>query len=165
MKNYSLLFLLLIGHAVYAQVQIDRSVIGSAGKDVQTPNIQISYNIGEVAVKTVKTGSIILTQGFEQNDVNSVGISPLQEDLNITAYPNPSSGAVILELENARPETVDIEVYDLNGRNLMRKRVIEKTKSVKELLNFSGYAAGQYLITVKIEGKEVQKTMKVEIIK
>jgi len=49
--------------------QLERSVIGSAGRNVQTSNLQLSFTIGELIVTTKRNNLGTLTQGFHQADI------------------------------------------------------------------------------------------------
>jgi len=61
--------LLLLIIPLYPQ-QLERSVIGSTGRNVQSGSLQLSYTIGEVIVTTQRNNNQILTQGFHQADIS-----------------------------------------------------------------------------------------------
>ena len=63
----------------YAQnILLSRQVIGSYGSSHQTNSLIVMDNVGEVAVKTESSASIILSQGFEQSNYS---ISPVTIEL------------------------------------------------------------------------------------
>ncbi len=49
--------------------QIERSVIGTTGREVKSNSLQISFTIGEVIITTQRSNNQILTQGFHQADI------------------------------------------------------------------------------------------------
>ena len=59
-------------------IVISRQVIGSYGSSHNLSNMVIMDNVGEVAVKTDSSASIILSQGFEQSNYS---ISPVTIEL------------------------------------------------------------------------------------
>ena len=65
--NKIILFIIgfLFGSTLFAQIQIERQVIGSTGSEGAGSNIRISSTVGEVAVTTNQNG-IQLTEGFQQ---------------------------------------------------------------------------------------------------
>lgn len=65
--NYlSFLLTLLLPELGFAQVQIERQVIGSAGAESNSVNLKVAATVGEVSVETASGGSVIYTQGFQQ---------------------------------------------------------------------------------------------------
>lgn len=52
--------------SLFAQLQLEREVVSTEGREAQTSTIKISYTIGESVVPTAQGSGIILTQGFEQ---------------------------------------------------------------------------------------------------
>ena len=65
-----LVFSLLCGLSSYAQIFLERQVIGATGGTSPTPWGSVDYTIGESVVLTMKAsgGNIVLTQGFQQPD-------------------------------------------------------------------------------------------------
>jgi gliding motility-associated-like protein len=59
-------------------IVLSRQVIGSYGSSHQTSSLIVMDNVGEVAVKTDSSASIILSQGFEQSNYS---ISPVTIEL------------------------------------------------------------------------------------
>lgn len=55
--------LVLISVESYNQT-IDQSVIASAGNDVDTELFSISWTLGEIAINTLNSDEIVLSQGF-----------------------------------------------------------------------------------------------------
>ncbi|MCB0402190.1 MAG: gliding motility-associated C-terminal domain-containing protein [Flavobacteriales bacterium] len=67
MKQIFLIIMLALSAMSFAQVTIERQVIGSTGGFSTLGNgSTISSTVGEPMVQTVSAGSIILTQGFQQ---------------------------------------------------------------------------------------------------
>ena len=66
MNKFALIIIFMSGLSIQAQTTISRSVIGSMGSSSSTSFGDISFNVGEPAVKTFTGSGLELTQGFEQ---------------------------------------------------------------------------------------------------
>jgi hypothetical protein len=70
--NKKLLYILLLTtFGANAQVVLDRQVIGSTGGYVVGTNISLSPTVGEAVVQTLFSVNKILTQGFQQPNMNA----------------------------------------------------------------------------------------------
>lgn len=74
-----------------AQVKLSSWVVGSAGASGSTSTMKVAYTAGEVAVATLKTNNLTLTQGFHQpkyiRDLNLKvysGFTPNKDGVNDT---------------------------------------------------------------------------------
>ena len=150
----------IISTYLHAQT-IERQVIGSAGGYSTATGIQVSSSTGEAVIATGTSGSIVLTQGFEQPD--SVGTNAVQNisinNATLKVYPNPTQGSVILDITVTQPATYTITVYDAVGRALTTEQPISVTARETKRLDFSSYAAGNYIVAVR-SGNEM-KSIKV----
>ncbi|MEZ4773870.1 MAG: T9SS type A sorting domain-containing protein [Bacteroidia bacterium] len=113
-----LLFGCLTGYLTYAQIVVDRQVIGSSGNYSTAGNLLISSNVGESATITATTGSFSFTQGFEQPDNGgSVGIADdLRVLVDYSFFPNPTDEVLYIEMNTTSPVKIFMEVYDATGR-------------------------------------------------
>ncbi len=165
MKSLFTLIFILSSLLIQGQVQIERQVIGSGGKHVKIADLQISFNIGEPQVKTIKGNNITLTQGFEQGEMRVLGIEPLEGEMKVSAFPNPSRGNLKLELEAAIPGSYRIEVFDVNGKRVLDPEELMITRKVSTSLDLRPLAAGTYIIRIESDRARVRRNIKVEIIK
>ncbi len=103
----------------YSQ-SLDRSVIATGGSYTQAIGINLSATIGEVAVTTLAGASSFLTQGFQQPDGLFVGIvDPITGNVTTSAYPNPVSAFLTLELSSSKNDNLIISCHDLLGRTVL----------------------------------------------
>lgn len=52
---------------------IERQILASAGNYIEVGNKSYSYTVGEVAIETFSSATIVLTQGFHQPDSSGGG--------------------------------------------------------------------------------------------
>lgn len=160
MKKVYLVMLLGCGFAVASNAQsIERQVIGSAGGYDEANGISVSYTVGEPVVETAITGSVILTQGFQQPDDISTGINePVKINVEYTVYPNPTDDHLFVEMKADKEANVMLMMYDLTGRrldNLTTK--VNINGSAKSELSLKNLAPANYiLVLTDLQGNKLQ---------
>ncbi|MDX1349060.1 MAG: GEVED domain-containing protein [Putridiphycobacter sp.] len=81
-------------------------------------------------------------------EVNHSALSILDNvQSSISIYPNPTNGSISIDL-NSIPENIELlSITDVYGREVIRTNISDKTMSY----DFSNYAKGLYILTVKGE--------------
>ncbi len=127
------LFLLLMPTMLLAQKQvtifgptIGRQVIASAGGVMNTNNIQISYTIGESFVSYYHTGNNIITEVFQQCEINNYTSFNDERgtEISVIAYPNPTTGTIRLAFTNDELLDYRVGIFDMGGKLLMLDRCL-----------------------------------------
>jgi len=126
MKKLVLLFSLIHVLVIVNAQSLERSVIGSAGGEVTSGNITLSFTVGEVAVQTLISGNIILTEGFQQP------INSLMQISGTVAYANDVSTAL---------EALQLNLVDVNN-NVVQSTMTDATGYYL----FAGITPGEYTI-------------------
>ncbi len=101
---------------------ISRHVIGSAGTVHSNPNGYVSFTVGEPCItKLTSTNYLIVTQGFQQVDVDFGSGIPIvnKEEFYFQLFPNPNNGnfTVYYHLPSL---LADFQVIDIAGRVVYR---------------------------------------------
>jgi len=76
------------------------------------------------------------------------GVNAISNDVTVSIQPNPSKGSIDLLMSKLGNQTVDIDITDLEGRELCRKTYTSPGNDLKEHLNLS-IPAGTYLLHIK----------------
>ena len=132
------------------QVELQRSVVASSGGSAEINNTIFQYTIGEVLVTAMENSPLLLTQGFQQPEVN--GSSPEPQAPLITGfilYPNPANGQTKLEFDLVMDDLVNIQLINNAGqtvRNISLKMLAGKANYV---LPLGGYPSGLYYVVLK----------------
>lgn len=132
-------------------LSFSQTVIGSIGQDASNGGVMIESTLGETVIATGSTTNAMVTQGFHQP---SIEVDAIEEDerLEISYYPNPSSG--ITNFQSNTP--VFIEILDAKGT-----LVIAKLKeSTTHQLDLTDLENGIYLIRVSSSEDEIFNTYK-----
>lgn len=148
-----------------AQLSLDRQVLGSTGNFSTVSNVSLSSTVGEAVVATAISGSIVLTQGFQQPDgTTSVGIADdLRLSVQYTVAPNPTQDIVRVELTTDKPITIGLVLMDVRGRRVPvpeQEIRVNGTKSTE--LDLQALADGVYTLALKDEAGNIFRTFKIQ---
>lgn len=153
--------ILFFGNAVSAQT-LSRTVVAAGTETFTTPNITISYVLGEVVGELLPdaNANLFLTTGFVQPtiDVQLAGTSIPQ---TLIVYPNPVHGGSVKLAFNKMPDGVyTISIIDQTGRILQSQSVTYSLNSFYYVpLDISRLSGGVYYIKV-VNNLNFQATVK-----
>ncbi|GAB4417486.1 MAG: hypothetical protein OHK0039_27930 [Bacteroidia bacterium] len=106
---------LLLGGHLHAQ-----QLLAAAGAYRAGTTVALSYSVGELATQTFTGANVQLTQGFQQSDLNTTRLGDRLR-ATVSCYPNPATTTVFLSA--ARPGVYLVELYDMQGCNLLHTAV------------------------------------------
>lgn len=133
----------------FSQVaSLSPSVIASAGNYAEAGNISLSWTLGEIAVKTLTSGNLILTQGFQQSYSLPDGIDLDPVDWQIIAYPNPVNDELKIQFDVPEPTDFWVEIQDVTGRKLSQQQYKEIHPGDVIPVSMSTYKYGVYFFRV-----------------
>lgn len=129
----------------------------SGGGDAYGNNGNVSYSIGQVAF-TANTG----TNGSVNSGVQQpyeiyvkTGFDKIGINLNLSAYPNPTSNFLILKVDDFARSTT-FQLYNANGKLLLNREVTGNITNIP----MSEYTIGAYILNVSQNNKHI-KTFKI----
>lgn len=162
MKKLLFLFPLLCTTFLSAQ-SIERSVIGAYGASGSNGSIEVDMTVGEVAITTGQSGSLIVTQGFHQPSGGITGIEqPLRITVDYSLYPNPTTDKLYLELRTENTTELQVEIVDVRGRNTPLEAVsliVSGQVSTTEW-DTSRLAEGMYMVVIKNNQGEINGSIR-----
>lgn len=151
---------LIKGATIQAQSTTSPSVLASSGGDGSSSTHQVSWTIGEPMIETYSTTNHQLTQGFHQTNLTITPIIKINTHLTITAYPNPTSSSVTIEIDpTERPENLQLSVSDCLGRKLFQKQL--STSSNAHQIDLTNYPLGIYLVNLINEDNQTISTYQI----
>jgi hypothetical protein len=123
---------------------VSSEVLAAAGNDMLTPNVTLSYTIGEVAVNYWNTGGSILTEGFQQNEVIITSISETAAAVNVNVFPNPFANSFNVDFNDHGDYA--LVVTDALGRTVQAE---ENLKGIdRYTVDMQNLAAGLYYLSL-----------------
>ncbi len=132
--------------------QNDLKVISSSGEHLVSSEAQLTYTLGE----TFTGGSVELSQGFHQSNLQIIETTVLDASISVNIYPNPVVDVLHLNFKEEYKD-LSVRVLSMSGSKVYESHVSGKNI---ESLNMSDHGAGTYLLQVMRNGKIV-KTLKI----
>lgn len=148
-------FLMLsLGLASAAHAQhLERQVTASAGDYRQAPGLgSLHWTLGETVIETLTSGSVRLSQGFQQLYILAVDVDePAVEGFSFKVFPNPASASVNIQTEN--DQNLHWQLTDVSGRVLQAQNL--PAFSV-QTIDLQVLPAGLYLLRATDEHRRMR---------
>jgi len=156
-KKLKLSAILLLGLGLTG-LQAQTSV-NATGGNASGSGGSASYSVGQV-VYTTNTGTNgSVAQGVQQPFEISV-VTSIEEatgiNLSVTAYPNPTTDYLTLEVKDFEISNLSFQLYDMSGKLLQSEKITGNQTSIV----MSNLVPATYFVKVVQESKEV-KTFKI----
>ena len=152
--NLYLLSLMLLGSLTLESQTISSSVISIAGGYEKTPSgMSLSWTLGEPIVDPLRSGSIQLTQGFQQPDLKlSTAYEDPGFDASLSVYPNPTMD--YLQMETDFQQQIRYRLVDITG-----KLIDQGTWKKQHTVDVHALPAGPYAIYFVAEDRMVKSLL------
>ena len=160
-KLITIVFLFVISFS-HAQ-EISRSTYSSAGASAKNDQgYSVNWTMGAQFSQIVKDKNH-LTEGFQQgilskkaspvelrrSETSSPDTSPLQTaTLNFTAYPNPTSDRLYLDLGQEEFQGGSLKLFDQSGKMISAQVINAGTSESIEITNVQALLPGNYLLQI-----------------
>jgi hypothetical protein len=119
----------------------------------------MSYSLGQLVYKTLKSKEIKISEGVEQAILLSKVYTPEKSEgitCNIQVYPNPTMFDLQLQIKDDNLENYYYQIYNLKGELLEMKKVLGN----KTLINTDRLEPSTYFLKV-IQDKNEVHTVKI----
>lgn len=100
-----------------------QSLISSSGNFIKTETLSIEWSLGEFAINTLSSETIVLTQGFHQPVLTTVNNDYINENFKIRVYPNPASEFIYIQVDGFN--SLSIKLISSLGK-VMKEKNIER---------------------------------------
>jgi hypothetical protein len=149
------LSVLLLGIGITAQAQ---QATTDTGGNASGSGGTVAYSVGQIVytTHTGATGSVV--QGVQQPYEISIvlGIDNHSTNLGLSAYPNPTTNYLTLNVGNFELSTLNFQLYDISGKLIESRKII----SSSETIGMANLPSATYFLKVTNNNKEV-KTFKI----
>jgi hypothetical protein len=133
--------------------------VNAAGGNVSGSGGSASYSVGQVVYETHIGTSGSVAQGVQQ-PYEILVFTGLEEakgiNLTVSAYPNPTTDYLTLEVKEFDLSNLSLQLYDMNGKLLQSEKITGNQTSIV----MNNLVPATYFIKVIQDNKEV-KTFKV----
>lgn len=118
----------------------------------------ITYSVGQVVIdfNTGNNGSLI--QGVQQpyEIFSTLGNDILNINLNLIAYPNPTTDQLVLGIENFKGKKFYYQLFNMEGKSLLYDKCVDN----KTHINLNEFPSNTYLLSI-VENNTVIKTFRI----
>lgn len=155
MKNFiTVVFLSIAGMTLNAQQSTN-----ATGCDLSGSGGSVSYSVGQIDYINASGGGNIITQGVQQ-PYEIFLISEITEtngiQLNCSAYPNPTTDLLKLNIENYDLSSLSFQIFDLNGKLLTEGKITSAESSI----SMKDFKQAAYFLKI-IDSNNVIKSFKI----
>ncbi len=154
-KQIKLTILFVFGLTFSAQAQ---QTIPTTGGDASGSGGTISYTVGQIVYTTNSNANYSVTHGVQQvYEISTLGVDDFNEiKLEYLVYPNPTIDKLTLKVQNFNNEDLSYQIYDVNGREIKRNKIIDKSTTIS-----MGYLPSAIYFLRVISGQQSLKIFKI----
>ena len=143
--------------SVFCVVAQAQQAVTTSGNHTENSTAILSWTIGQAFTKTFGNSNHELTQGIHQVTLSVTALDEIQsEQIEISAFPNPTTHYVEIEVDCEDFNDLSYQLYDFNGKLLEQKQIsnsittIETTKLPTSTYFIKIYRSQTYLRTFQI---------------
>lgn len=155
MKKYKEIILFLMIIFTVPDITNAQVAITTAGGSSSGSMGSVSYTIGQVVYSSSLTSSGNITAGVQQ-PYEITMITEIKEakdiDLFISAFPNPTFDNITLKIDNYKFEKLICNLTDINGKQVISLKIINKETSVK----LTNLKPSTYFMKILDNNKEIK---------
>lgn len=145
------LFLFFLCGKVPAQ-----EIVATAGETLQSSTTTLDFTLGQLAITTETSSSVIITQGFHQSFEAIVeALAIAEEAVVVSTYPNPTRDFLTIASEN--DQEINYRIYSLMGSKVTTGKFKQHTQ-----LNIEKFAKGTYQLLLTNAQNQLIQTFKIQ---
>lgn len=153
-KNKARPILLLATGLLWAGLAQAQESTNASGGDATGTGGTASYSVGQV-VYTTHTGSTgSVAQGVQHAyEIFTVGIKETELNILLTAFPNPTTDNLTLQISDYNNEKLSYQLFDMQGKQLSNGQIVAQQTQI----NMNSLPTATYFVNVvNQENKKVQ---------
>ena len=136
-----------------------QTTVPATGGNASGGGGSVSYSVGQVVYQTYTGTNGSVAEGVQQPYEISVVLAiedAIGINLSVSAYPNPTTDYLTLEVNDFELSNLHFQLYDLQGKLLQSEKIMGKQTSIV----MNNLAPATYFVKVVQRDKEV-KTFKI----
>jgi len=148
---------LLISFLYFLTGNAQQSVNASGGNGTGSGG-SISYSVGQIDYVSITSASGSANQGVQQPfEIVVLGTNAFANiNLEMKAYPNPTTANLNLKISNYTTENLYYQVYDISGQIINQQKITSEETTI----SMDNLSAGNYIVQVS-NNEKMLKTFKI----
>jgi len=120
----------------------------------------VAYSIGQVAYTTNTGSNGSVDQGVQHAyEIFTVGIKETELNISLTAFPNPTTENLTLQISDFNNSKLSYQLFDMKGKQLGNEQIVTQQTQI----NMNGFPSATYFLNVL--NQENKKFQSFKIIK
>lgn len=153
-KNKSKPILLLTAGLLWAGIVQAQESANASGGDATGIGGTVAYSIGQVVYTTNTGNNGSVAQGVQHAyEIFTVGIMETELNISLTAFPNPTTENLTLQISDYDNEKLSYQLFDMQGKQLSNGQI---TAQQTEIEMKSLPSASYFFNVLNHENKKVQ---------
>jgi hypothetical protein len=150
--------LIIFSFLILSSVLSAQETFSSSGFSSNGNSGVITYSVGQVAIdfSTGNNGSLYQGVQHPYEIFSTLGNDIFYINLNLIAYPNPTTDQLVLSIENFKGKKFYYQLFNLEGKSLLYNKCIDN----KTYINFNRFPSNTYLLSI-VEKNTVIKTFRI----
>ena len=153
-KNKSKPILLITAGLLWAGLSRAQESVNASGGDAIGNGGTVAYSIGQVVCTTNIGSNGIVAQGVQHAyEIYTIGIKETELNISLTAFPNPTTENLTLQISNYNNEKLSYQLFDMQGKLLGNGYIVAQQTQI----NTNSLPPTTYFVNVvNQENKKVQ---------
>jgi hypothetical protein len=144
-KTKTIFLVIVTASLTWTNLAQAQESMNSSGGDAIGSGGSVAYSLGQV-VYTSNTGTNgSVGQGVQHAfEIFTAGNYETMLNISLTAFPNPTTGNLILEINDLNMDKLSFQLVDMQGKQITKEQVIAE----KTTINMFGLPASTYFINL-----------------
>ena len=157
-KNKSKPILLLTAGLLWAGFAQAQESANASGGDATGSGGTLAYSIGQIVYTTNTGGSGSVAQGVQHAyELLTVGITETELNISLTAFPNPTTENLTLQISDYNNEKLSYQLFDIQSKQLSNGQVTAQQTQI----NMNGLPSATYFINVVNQENKIVQSYKI----
>jgi hypothetical protein len=157
-KNKSKPILLLTAGLLWAGFAQAQESANASGGDATGSGGTLAYSIGQIVYTTNTGGSGSVAQGVQHAyEIFTVGITETELNISLTAFPNPTTENLTLQISDYNNEKLSYQLFDIQSKQLSNGQVTAQQTQI----NMNGLPSATYFINVVNQENKIVQSYKI----
>ena len=145
MLKLKICLVFMIFAAVFSTTKA-QEIIATDGKSTFVGDTHVSYTIGEPVIGTRSVGNNVVTQGYNQPEIEIISVKEekMNPQLGIQIYPNPTHDYVNITPQNFETGSFMVQIFTVGGQKVLEESFEEA--GIK--LDVSSLVSSNYILNV-----------------
>jgi hypothetical protein len=136
---------LAFSSGIFAQAT-ERTSLNNGGNSLAANGIILDISIGQTAVSTLSQGNVIITQGFQQGYLFSVGTENTQaRPVSVAVFPNPAHESLFIQnTDDNAIQDASWQIFGPAGQLVLSGQLSDTSQEI----NIEALPSGSYYVAL-----------------